>query len=180
MLSIIFRVFSFNKKSEQRKVGVRPRFCVLVLVVAFFYSNISHAAKLPLGPLTAQDIENEQKQRLEQIENNTNALQGLVPVPVISESQPIEDTQCINVREIRFQAILVIATKCLLKLLSLNQDVLDLIPSTVSTENIQSLHSSWLYHITRFYDATRPFFWDFIDCYYRRESRKGPLQWQES
>ncbi|EOW2078304.1 MULTISPECIES: ShlB/FhaC/HecB family hemolysin secretion/activation protein [Vibrio] len=102
MLSIIFRVFSFNKKSEQRKVGVRPRFCVLVLVVAFFYSNISHAAKLPLGPLTAQDIENEQKQRLEQIENNTNALQGLVPVPVISESQPIEDTQCINVREIRF------------------------------------------------------------------------------
>ena len=64
---------------------------------------VTHASELPIGPLTTQDIENEQKQRLEQIEQNTQSLQELVPTPTLPEPKPIESSQCIEIKAIVFE-----------------------------------------------------------------------------
>ena len=64
---------------------------------------VTHASELPIGPLTTQDIENEQKQRLEQIEQNTQSLQELVQTPTLPEPKPIESSQCIEIKTIVFE-----------------------------------------------------------------------------
>lgn len=64
---------------------------------------VIHASELPIGPLTTQDIENEQKQRLEQLEQNNQSLQELVPTPTLPESKPIESSQCIEIKAIIFE-----------------------------------------------------------------------------
>ncbi|NOH78362.1 hypothetical protein F0231_01255 [Vibrio sp. RE86] len=54
---------------------------ILGLLLTLGYPTISSAANLPLGPLATQDIEEEQRQRLKQLEESTNALQELTPTP---------------------------------------------------------------------------------------------------
>ncbi|MEF1282702.1 ShlB/FhaC/HecB family hemolysin secretion/activation protein [Vibrio sp. M250220] len=75
---------------------------MLTIVTFGLCSRGVSANELPLGPLATQDIEEEQRQRLKQLEESTNALQELTPAPTLPDSQLIEDTQCIDVTEIQF------------------------------------------------------------------------------
>ena len=76
---------------------------LLILIVFNVPPIAAQAVELPLGPLTTQDIENAQKQRLEQLEQNTSSLQQLVPTPTLPESKPIESSQCLEIDAIAFQ-----------------------------------------------------------------------------
>ncbi|MEF1285933.1 POTRA domain-containing protein, partial [Vibrio sp. M250220] len=76
---------------------------LLILTVFSVPPIAAQAVELPLGPLTSQDIENEQKQRLEQLEQNTSSLQQLVPTPTLPEPKPIESSQCLEIEAIAFQ-----------------------------------------------------------------------------
>ncbi|GEK16003.1 peptide transporter [Aliivibrio fischeri] len=55
-----------------------------------------------MGPLATQDIENAQKQRLEQLKENTDALQEVLPESALFKPLSIEDPQCIAIKEIQF------------------------------------------------------------------------------
>lgn len=76
---------------------------LLILIVFSVPPIAAQAMDLPLGPLTTQDIENEQKQRLEQLEQNTQSLQELVPTPSLPEPKPIESSQCLEIEAIALQ-----------------------------------------------------------------------------
>ncbi|WP_172380754.1 ShlB/FhaC/HecB family hemolysin secretion/activation protein [Vibrio sp. Vb339] len=73
-----------------------------VLALLLAYSTISHAANLPLGPLATQELEEEQRQRLEELEESNSALRGLTSIPTLPDSQPMLDAQCVDITEIQF------------------------------------------------------------------------------
>lgn len=102
-MAIIFYIsYFFVIESVARPQCVRAFTLGFVLALLFSSPTVSNAANLPLGPLATQDIEEEQRQRLKLLEESTNALQELTPPPALPDSQSIEDTQCIDVTDIRF------------------------------------------------------------------------------
>jgi len=89
---------------------------VSLLFTASVYSMASHAANLPLGPLATQDIEEEQRQRLKQLEESNSSLQGLTPIPTLPDSQPQEDAQCVDIKEIQFSGNTQYSTQTLVEI----------------------------------------------------------------
>lgn len=66
------------------------------------FSSQSICNELPLGPLTTQQLEREQQQRLSELESNTDSIQSLVPIPTIPGKEIPEDLQCVEIQELSF------------------------------------------------------------------------------
>ncbi|WP_375748933.1 ShlB/FhaC/HecB family hemolysin secretion/activation protein [Vibrio sp. HN007] len=100
------------------KKYVHTQFSGLVVVLVSVLSSVAHSEPAGrLAPSTQSDIENQQAQRLQDIEDAKQSLETLVPTQTLPQSVVDDEEQCFQVERIELEGNTVFTSDTLLDLL---------------------------------------------------------------